>query len=347
MARIALPMLSKTGASPIAHSIRTCQVPQSKPKSPRNITVKSGSGLTKDFDLKEYSKPLIESVNRELHSLIPLSNDRIEEAMRYSVIGGGGKRSCPLMCIAACEAVGGQREEALPVACALEMIYAASLILDDLPCMDDDSLRRGRPSTHAVFGPGAAIRASDALCALAFHHIARPCAALRPERALKVVYELAKAGGSTGMVGGQYMELASAGTPFIDPALVEYIHLNKLALMAEISLVSGGIVGGGSDEEVQRLRAYGRAVGLAYQIVDDMLDQGRTTEELGKTAGKDKIVGKATYLELYGMERCREIVVELVQRAQRYISQFDPLHALPLVSFAQFVVSRNFDSITG
>ncbi|GLJ55173.1 hypothetical protein SUGI_1184110 [Cryptomeria japonica] len=315
MATIALSMLSKTGASPITPSIRTCQVPQwraaTKPKSPRNITVKSGSGHPEDFDLKQYSKPLIESVNRELHNLIPLSNDRIEEAMRYSVIGGAGKRSCPLMCIAACEAVGGQREEALPVACALEMIYAASLILDDLPCMDDDSLRRGRPSAHAE-SPGAAIRASDALCALAFHHIARPSDALRPERGLKVVHELAKAEGSTGMVGGQYMDLATAGTPFIDPALVEYILLDKLALMAEISLVSGGIVGGGSDEEVQRLRAYGHCVGLAYQIVDDMLEQSGTTEELGKTAGKDKIEGKATYPEVYGIERCREIVVELV-----------------------------------
>ncbi|GLJ55176.1 hypothetical protein SUGI_1184150 [Cryptomeria japonica] len=337
MARIALPMLSKTEASPIIHSIRTYQVPQwkatTRPTSIHNIKVKFGSTLTKDFDLKEYNKPLIESINGELHSLIPLSNDKIEEAMRYSV-KGGGKRSCPLMCIAACKAVGGQREEALPVACSLEMIHAASLRCD-------------RPPTYVVFGPGIAIRASDALYALAFHHIVRPCDALHPEGALKVVYELAKAGGSMSMAGDQYMDLASLGTPFIDLAFVEYIHHHKSTLMAEILLLSGGIVGGGSNEEVERLRAYGHFVGLAYQIVDDMLDQTGTTEELTKPARNDKMVGKATYPELYGLERCREIVVELVQKAQPCISQFDPLDAAPLVIFAQFVVVKTFDSITG
>ncbi|MEO0054218.1 MAG: hypothetical protein RLZZ50_165 [Verrucomicrobiota bacterium] len=245
---------------------------------------------------------------------------RIHSAMRYS-LQAGGKRLRPVLALAAAELAGGEAgvAAALPVAAALECVHTYSLIHDDLPCMDDDDLRRGRPTCHRAYDEATALLAGDALLNQAFLILAENYAARAP-LGLRLVRELADAASGRRLVGGQMQDLlaesaAAQGRPPATTADLEFIHLNKTAAMLEASLVCGGLAGGVDEDGVRLLRLAGRHLGLAFQIVDDVLDATADTAELGKTAGKDARAGKATYVSLHGLETARRLAAEETARA--------------------------------
>ena len=224
------------------------------------------------------------------------------EAMRYMVLGGG-KKMRPALVLMACEACGGDPKEALPAACAVEMVHTYSLIHDDLPAMDDDDLRHGRPSCHKRFGEAMAILAGDALLTEAFRVLATGVA--DAARAKALVAELAAAAGAVGMVGGQVADLPAERTRSDDDRLLEVIHRRKTAALLTAAVVMGAISAGAGEHWIRSLRAYGMHLGLAFQIADDVLDATAPTEVLGKTAGKDAAAGKLTFVKLFGIEAAR------------------------------------------
>lgn len=284
-----------------------------------------------------------ESVNRALDSAVPLREPlKIHEAMRYSLLAGG-KRVRPVLCIAACELVGGEESLAMPAACAVEMIHTMSLIHDDLPCMDNDDLRRGKPTNHKVYGEDVAVLAGDALLSFAFEHLATATSSdVSPARVVRAVGELAKAIGTEGLVAGQVVDISSEGLDLNDVGLdhLEYIHLHKTAALLEASAVLGGIVGGGSDEEIERLRKFARCIGLLFQVVDDILDVTKSSQELGKTAGKDLIADKLTYPKLMGLEKSREFAEKLNREARDQLLGFDSDKVAPLLALANYIANR-------
>ncbi|VVA99030.1 unnamed protein product [Arabis nemorensis] len=259
------------------------------------------------------------SVNKALDEAVPLCEPvlKIREAMRYTLLSGG-KRVRPMLCLAACELVGGQDSTAMPAACAVEMIHASSLIQDDLPCMDDDSFRRGKPTNHKVFGEDIAVLTADALIALAVKKLVTSTYfGVSPERVLRAVLEMAKAVGTEGLVAGQAADLAGEPMSLEEDKAglehLEFIHIHKTAALLEAAAVIGAIIGGGSDEEIERLRRYARCIGLVFQVVDDVLDVTKSSEELGKTAGKDLIAGKLTNPRVMGVEKRGNIFKGLIQ----------------------------------
>ncbi|PKI41592.1 hypothetical protein CRG98_037992 [Punica granatum] len=264
---------------------------------------------------------------------------RIHEAMRYSLLAGG-KRVRPILCIAACELVGGALPMAMPSACAVEMIHTMSLIHDDLPCMDNDDLRRGKPTNHKVYGEAIAVLAGDALLALAFEQIAVKTEGVPPARIVRAIGELARLIGAEGVVAGQVADVSSEGMSNVGLKELEFIHLKKTAALLEASVVLGAIMGGGSNDEVEKLRSFARSTGLLFQVVDDILDVTKSSQELGKTAGKDLVAGKVTFPKLLGIEKSREFAKELNQNAQGQLAGFDPKKAAPLVALADYVASR-------
>ena len=261
--------------------------------------------------------------------------------MRYSLLAGG-KRVRPALCLAACELVGGDIAAAMPSACALEMIHTMSLIHDDLPSMDNDDFRRGKPTNHKVYGEEVAILAGDALLSLAFEYIARETKGVDPQLVLQVIVEVGKAVGAEGLVAGQVVDIKSegAGAKGVGVETLEYIHHHKTAVLLEAAVVSGAIVGGGNEGEIAKLRKYSRNIGLAFQVVDDILDITATTEELGKTAGKDLAVAKTTYPSLVGLERSKEIANELIEEAKAQLVEWDGAKAAPLYALAEYIRSR-------
>ncbi|CAN8270172.1 unnamed protein product [Cochlearia groenlandica] len=296
------------------------------------------------FDFKSYMISKAESVSTALDASVPLREPvKINEAVRYSLLAGG-KRVRPLLCIAACELVGGNEATAMSAACAVEMIHTSSLIHDDLPCMDNADLRRGKPTSHKVFGEDMAVLAGDALLALAFEHMtARSSGLVPPERIVRAVIELAKAIGTKGLVAGQVADLCSES---LDPENIslerlEFIHLHKTAALLEAAAVLGAIMGGGTEEDIEKLRKYARCIGLLFQVVDDILDVTKSTEELGKTAGKDLVTGKLTYPRLIGLERSREVAEKLSREAEEQLQGFDPEKAAPLVALASYIAGRH------
>ncbi|KAH9297635.1 hypothetical protein KI387_029317 [Taxus chinensis] len=294
-----------------------------------------------DFDFKGYMKSKAIAVNEALEKAVPLSHpERITEAMRYSLLGGG-KRVRPCLCIAACELVGGTQDLAMPTACAMELAHTSSLIHDDLPCIDNDDLRRGKPTNHKVFGEGIATLAGYALLAFSFEHVAASTSnTIDRSRILRVVSELGRAVGRRGVAGGQVVDIESEGNGSIDLKSLEWIHVHKTAMLLKCSVVCGAIIGGGSKEEIERTRRYAHHVGLLFQNVDDILDVTRSSQELGKTAGKDLSVGKATYPRVMGLQRAKEYGLELVKRAKDELSFFDPVKAAPLLGFADYIAFR-------
>ncbi|KAJ6793496.1 putative geranylgeranyl pyrophosphate synthase 7, chloroplastic [Iris pallida] len=319
-----------------------------KPPSTRRCRVVSKPDTTSpapaslEFDLGEYLSAKSRRVNEALDRAVPLRRPRtIHEAMRYSLLAGG-KRVRPALALASCELVGGAEAAAMPVACAVEMVHTMSLVHDDLPCMDDDDLRRGRPTSHVAYGEHVAVLAGDALLSLAFHHVSDRCAeaGVAAERVLRVVSELGRAVGSEGMVAGQIADIESEGKG-IGLAELEYIHEHKTGRLLEAAAVCGAVVGGGGEGEVERVRRYARCVGLLFQVVDDVLDVTRTSEELGKTAGKDLAADKATYPKLMGLDGARAFATELVERAEAELAGFDPARAEPLYHLARYIAYRN------
>jgi geranylgeranyl diphosphate synthase type II len=261
-------------------------------------------------DLHGYFKQQAEAVNTALQALLPSAGERparLHEAMRYTVFAGG-KRLRPVLCIAACEACGGTAEQAMNAACALELLHTYTLIHDDLPAMDDDTLRRGRPTCHIQFDEATAILAGDALLTLAFEVLAA-----QPQGGA-LALELARAAGSRGVIGGQAEDIAAEGKT-LDADLVEYIHRNKTAALIRAACVMGGLCAGADFQCLEKLAVYGENTGLAFQIIDDLLDESSTVEELGKDIGSDKAKGKMTWPAAYGIEAARRKADELTSEA--------------------------------
>ncbi len=262
----------------------------------------------------------------------------IHRAMRYSVMAGG-KRLRPILVIAGAEAVGGAATMVMPTACALEMIHTYSLIHDDLPAMDDDDYRRGRLTNHKVFGDAIAILAGDALLTLAFRLIADNADLVSDPRVIRdVVAEIADAAGTVGMVGGQVVDIESEGKA-ISAETLEYIHRHKTAALIRASLRVGARLAGGDAKAVAAITEAGSDLGLAFQIVDDILDVEGSLEELGKTAGSDERKQKATYPGIHGREASRRQAKMLIDRAKERLGVFGQRSA-PLLALADYVVER-------
>ncbi|KAH0891373.1 hypothetical protein HID58_053802, partial [Brassica napus] len=227
---------------------------------------------------------------------------------------------------------------------ALDMIHTSSLIHDDLPCMDNVDLRRGKPTNHKVFGEAMAVLAGDAPLSLAFEHMTVMSSGLiTPERMIHAVIQLAMAIGTKGLVAGQVVDLRSQGLNPDDVGLdrLEFIHLDKTAALLEAATVIGAIMGGGTQEEIDKLRKYARCIGLLFQVVDDILDVTKSSEELGKNAGQDVITGKVTYPRLIGLEKSRELAEKLSREAEEQLIGFDSDKAAPLVALASYIACRN------
>ncbi|XP_047158449.1 geranylgeranyl pyrophosphate synthase 7, chloroplastic-like [Vigna umbellata] len=293
-----------------------------------------------DFDFKVYMLHKAHTVNQALDAAIALRDpEKIHKAMRYSLLAGG-KRIRPILCIAACELVGGDDATAIPAACAVEMIHTMSLIHDDLPCMDNDDLRRGKPTNHKVFGEDVAVLAGDALLAFAFEHLAAATEGVSPARVVRAIGELAKSIGGDGLVAGQVVDLDSEGASNVGLERLEFIHVHKTAALLEAAVVLGAIVGGGSDEEIEKLRKFARCIGLLFQVVDDILDVTKSSEELGKTAGKDLVADKVTYPKLLGIQKSKEFAEKLLLEAKEQLFGFDPPKAAPLFALTNYIAYR-------
>lgn len=275
-----------------------------------------------------------------LERLIPPATERpssIHQAMRHSVFAGG-KRIRPILCMEAGRAVAGELPSGIEdLGAALEMLHTYSLIHDDLPALDNDDLRRGRPTCHKAFGEAIAILAGDALQTQAYEVLSRlRCST---EARVRIIEEIARGTGTVnGMIGGQVVDLEAEHTR-PDVETLEYIHRSKTAALITASVVSGGIYAGGSGDQVEKLRCFGQSIGLAFQIVDDILDVTQTSEQLGKTAGKDVASEKATYPALFGIEKSREKAVALLESALKATEGLGP-GALTLRSLAEFLVQR-------
>ena len=259
------------------------------------------------------------------------------QSMRYSSLGGG-KRLRPYLVLASCQAAGGDPRMALGAAVALELVHTQSLIHDDLPCMDDDSLRRGRPTNHVVHGEALALLAGDALLAHAFDVLATNLpGSLGAHATGQLVAEFARS--VVAMVAGQVVDMASEGQD-VGPDVLRFIHLNKTGALIRMGARLGACVAGAGDEVLDRLTRYAEALGLAFQIVDDLLDLTGTPESLGKSPGKDVVQGKATYPAVHGVEVARREAVEQVEQAIAWVSPLgEP--AEPLVHLARFVLERS------
>jgi geranylgeranyl diphosphate synthase type II len=276
------------------------------------------------FDFHRYLAERRKIVESALMRAVPKSLGRshiLLEAMRYSLLGGG-KRIRPVMALAACEAVGGSVQDALGLACALEMIHTYSLVHDDLPCMDNDDLRRGKPTNHRMFGEAMATLAGDALLTDAFYVLASWNATrVPPDVVVRVVAELARAAGSTGMVAGQVMDLTSEGHA-LNLKQLEHLHACKTGALFMAAVRCGALLGGGQDSKLEALTAYARAVGLAFQVTDDILDVESSSDRMGKRTQKDNTRGKPTYPGLLGLERSRAFAYQLKHRALEALDGF-------------------------
>ncbi|MEA2163392.1 MAG: geranylgeranyl diphosphate synthase, type [Thermoanaerobaculia bacterium] len=256
-------------------------------------------------------------IDRVLDARLPAADTPpaiIHEAMRYAVLGGG-KRIRPILAIAAAEACGANVDELLVPIAALELIHTYSLVHDDLPALDNDDLRRGRKTTHVVFGEAMAILTGDALLTEAFSWVAEPIGSVEPAHQLRAVRELAMAVDSKGMIGGQVADIIATGTSEATAEQLDFIHRNKTGKLLTASVVLGGLLANASRAQIEALRDYGNAIGLAFQIVDDLLDQEEDAATLGKTAGKDLAQGKLTYPALFGTDAARAAVDALLVEA--------------------------------
>jgi geranylgeranyl diphosphate synthase type II len=297
------------------------------------------------FDIERYLGERAVIIERALSQSVAASDgpaSRLFDAMRYSLLAGG-KRLRPALALAACEAVGGSIEAVIGFACAIEMIHTYSLVHDDLPCMDDDDLRRGRPTNHKVFGEAIATLAGDGLLTDAFkvfaHSALSPALKVPQVAVIETIAELADAAGSAGMVGGQVMDLLGEGRS-LSVSELEYLHSKKTGALFVASACGAARLGGANETQLAALREYSRVLGLAFQVTDDLLDVEKSTDQIGKRTHKDEARGKATYPSTLGVERSRELARELANRARDALKGFDEL-AEPLRMIADFAVERS------
>lgn len=287
-------------------------------------------------DFFEADRALIDNA---LERLLPPENTQppsIHRAMRYSVFAGG-KRLRPVLCIESARMFGEDIAGAAQVGCAVEFIHTYSLIHDDLPALDNDDLRRGKPTCHKMFGEAMAILAGDALLTLAFETLAK--APVEPARRVRIIAEIGAAAGTVnGMVGGQVADV-EAERKTVDAAGLEYIHRSKTAALIRGSILAGAVAGGARDEDAERLGRFGENIGWAFQVVDDILDVEESSESLGKTAGKDQAQQKATYPALYGLEKSHAIARELESKALRELGAYGD-RASRLRALAEYLVAR-------
>jgi farnesyl diphosphate synthase len=284
-----------------------------------------------------------ERVERALERFLPsgeIAPRRLHEAMRYAVLGGG-KRVRPLLAFAAGALTGADPARLEVVACAVECIHAYSLVHDDLPCMDDDVLRRGKPTCHVEYDEATALLVGDSLQSLAYQLLAEHRLADDPESRMEMLRILAVASGSRGMAGGQAIDLASVGQT-LTLAELEHMHVHKTGALIRAAVALGARCGGSlAPEQLRRLEHYAKSVGLAFQVVDDVLDQESSTATLGKTAGKDAAQNKPTYVSVLGSVRARSLADELRSEALRALEDFGP-GARRLAELADFIVLRKF-----
>mmetsp|Transcript_8904 Transcript_8904/g.13698 ORF Transcript_8904/g.13698 Transcript_8904/m.13698 type:complete len:342 (+) Transcript_8904:86-1111(+) len=295
------------------------------------------------FDLDSYllSKkgPIEEALQASVNSVEP-QTDKICESMLYSLMAGG-KRIRPVLCLASAEMFGGTAEQAMPTAVALEMIHTMSLIHDDLPSMDNDDLRRGKPTNHVVYGEEVAILAGDALLSESFKHVALYTKNVDPQRVLDVVVRLGKSVGPKGLAGGQVMDLECEGKSSDDVTLddLRWIHVHKTATLLQVAVASGAILAGATPEEVQACEKFALNIGLAFQVADDILDVTASTEDLGKTAGKDEDTDKTTYPKLMGLDGAKAEAKRLIEEAKASLEPFGE-RAAPLLAIADYIIDR-------
>lgn len=292
------------------------------------------------FDLKAYLSRQTEVVNRAMDAFLPRATAKpatLHKAMRYSIFAGG-KRMRPVLCLAAAEACGGSVQEAMPLACALECIHTYSLIHDDLPAMDNDDYRRGKLTNHKVFGEGIAILAGDALLTQAFEIAAR-CRGWRRYAHRDIILELTRAAGSLQLIAGQVADLEGEGKR-IDAKQLQYIHERKTSALLCCCVRLGGMSANCPPARLKALTEFGYNVGLAFQVIDDILDVTQTSEQLGKTAGKDTASQKATYPSLIGLEQSRRIAQRLTERAFAALRTFKG-EAVELEALAKFLLERD------
>jgi len=292
------------------------------------------------FDLQQFLATRTKTVNAALDKFLPSDKTRpatIHKAMRYSLFAGG-KRMRPALCLAAAAACGGREADALPLACAVECIHTYSLIHDDLPAMDNDDFRRGKPTNHKVFGEGIAVLAGDALLTQAFEIAAQAKGWPRyPHRDL--ILEIAKASGSLQLVAGQVADLEGEGKK-LSVAGLKYIHERKTSALLCCAVRLGGMSANCTTAQFRALTDFGYHVGLAFQVIDDILDVTQTSEQLGKTAGKDVAEQKATYPAIVGLEKSRKIAEQLTAKAFAALKAFRT-KAVALEALAEFLLKRD------
>jgi len=294
-----------------------------------------------DFDLKSYLSKKQNIINGRLVRIIRscAGNDRVTDAMLYSLMAGG-KRVRPVLCMAAAEAVGGSAQDVLTAACALEMIHTYSLIHDDLPAMDDDELRRGKPTCHTAFDEATAVLAGDALLTLAFQILSSTDSTDGNTNAkwLRVVHVIAIAAGSSGMIGGQMQDIVSEGVR-ISMQELEKMHHLKTGALIEASISTGAILGDGNATQIKQLEIYAKNTGIAFQITDDNLNVEGDPDVLGKAVGTDEAREKTTYPSLLGLKKSKELAREKTNNALRALDIFDN-SADPLRAIASYIVER-------
>ncbi len=295
--------------------------------------------INQEFDLKTYLIQKKQEVEQALDAaLVVTKPEKIYEAMRYSLLAGG-KRLRPILCLSSCELMGGTSEMSMPTACALEMIHTMSLIHDDLPAMDNDDYRRGKLTNHKVYGEDIAILAGDGLLSYAFEFVATRTRHVPAERLVQVVARLGRTVGAEGLVGGQVLDLESEGKSDVTAETLTFIHTHKTGALLETAVVSGAILTGANEQNIQRLSKYAQNIGLAFQIVDDILDITSTQAELGKSIGKDVAAQKVTYPRLWGIEASRQQAQSLIDAAIKQLTVYDE-KADPLRAIADYIVNR-------
>jgi len=293
------------------------------------------------MSLKAYLTNRQSLVDKSLDRYLPAAATKpatIHKAMRYSLFAGG-KRLRPILCIAAAEACGGTAAQAIPAACAVECIHTYSLIHDDLPCMDDDDFRRGKPTSHKVFGEGVAVLAGDALLTIAFEILATTEGSARYPIPVQV-RELADAAGSRKLIGGQVADLEGEGKK-IDAAQLKYIHLSKTSALLTSSIRLGAMSANATEKQLAGLTEFGKSLGLAFQVIDDILDVTQTSEKLGKSAGKDVAAQKATYPAIHGLEKSRKEARRLTAAALAALEPFGGKAAM-LREIADYLLQRDY-----